>query len=244
MINMRLLSSFGRYLEKKDKSILIGQLIGLFLLVLVIPIIIKKEPDSVLGFSIYVAGIATGWAVGIIISPQNEFNNEGTKFTKVQQVIVSFITGALAIKFLPLLTETNIKGGFKDYLFLSRVMYFSASFILSGIIIYYDRVYLNDQDKAKLSFRRREMLPNSIVKIPINGIDPTLSIKFYNRGVGVLSLQREEDAVAENGSNSKPEPVNAGECKVFLISALGSTGNVINVKNEENKVGHFKLRIS
>lgn len=86
---------FSDYLAKKDKSVLVGQLIGLALLLFLFWVVFKYESDKdlLLGLSVTTAGIALGWTSGILLSPQSEFNDEKAKFTKIQQLIATFITG-------------------------------------------------------------------------------------------------------------------------------------------------------
>ncbi|MGV3586343.1 MAG: hypothetical protein ACO1OF_05020 [Adhaeribacter sp.] len=233
------------YITKKDKSTLIGQIIGIILIGTLFFVALhyeKRHPDGrLLAFSIILAGIALGWAAGILLSPQSEFNDEATKFTKVQGLIATFITGALAVKLLPLLTEDNLRDLFKDFPLLSRILYFIGAFIISAIIVYYDRVYLGDQDIAKLSFRRRDMLPNSKIFIPIGGINDNLKLTFHNQGPGELKISRS----AEPDVHPAPTLVVAGQCLNIPLIDLGPHGDTLTINNADlSNRGKFKLRIS
>ncbi|MFD3003190.1 hypothetical protein ACFS7Z_22705 [Pontibacter toksunensis] len=126
---------FLRWFENKDKSLLIGQTSGIFLIILLFITVWAGEKEKVLGTSLLLAGVAMGWVTGVLLSPYQMYNNEATKFNRALQIVSTFISGAVAAKLLTSLTPGHIREFFNDYDLLTRSLYFLSAFILSAILV-------------------------------------------------------------------------------------------------------------
>src|SRR5690606_23734575 len=130
---------FKKWFENKDKSLLIGQISGTGLILILFITVLGGEDKKTLGISILLAGMAMGWVTGILLSPYQEYNNETAKFNKALQVVSTFISGAVVAKILSILTMEHVKDFFTDFDLVTRSLYFLAAFILTAILVYYDR---------------------------------------------------------------------------------------------------------
>ena len=109
-------------IQKKDKSTMLFLYGCLFILLLLVVSVISLDDEKLLAITILAAGIAVGWFIGILVSPMTEYNNEAANFAKMQQLLSTFITGALAVKFFQWIDSEVLNDLFTNFTLLSRIL--------------------------------------------------------------------------------------------------------------------------
>ena len=237
-------SSFGIFLQKwfdnKDKSLLIGQISATFLILILFGTVICGEEEIALGLSILLSGMAVGWVTGILLSPYQEYNNEATKFSRAIQVISTFVSGAIAAKLIPFITIIRIEDFFEDQFLLMRTLCFLTAFILTAILVYYDRTYPNLDEKGTFMTWCREIFPGQHLSIKTETLDTNFSITIENLGLSELHFRRSEKYDPEI-----PHFIsNPNSFQTLFFSELGDTGSSIFVTNPSKINGNFKIKLS
>ncbi len=229
---------FKKWFDNKDKSLLIGQLCGTLLILILFITVLWGEEYKTLGLCLFVAGMTMGWVMGILLSPYQEYNNEATKFSKATQVISTFISGAVVAKLLSILTLDDIKYFFCDFELLTRTLYFQSAFILTAILVYYDRAYPNLDEQGSFITWCREIFPGQTLSIQTEALGSDFMLTIDNLGSTDLHFRRGDkyDSTMSHFTSTQ------NTFQTLHSSEIGASGSVIFVTNPGKKNGKFKVK--